>query len=57
MVWLTCDVNKKLERNLCHYVYSQDLGVNSLEQLCINFANEHLHQFISQIIITQEEVK
>ncbi|XP_077183884.1 myosin XVB isoform X2 [Paroedura picta] len=33
----------------------EDLGMNSLEQLCVNFANEHLHNFISQIIITQEE--
>ncbi|XP_062977575.1 myosin XVB [Elgaria multicarinata webbii] len=33
----------------------EDLGVNSLEQLCINFANEHLQNFFSQIVITQEE--
>uniref|UniRef100_A0ACB8EKF8 Uncharacterized protein n=1 Tax=Sphaerodactylus townsendi TaxID=933632 RepID=A0ACB8EKF8_9SAUR len=33
----------------------EDLGVNSLEQLCINFANEHLQHFFNQIIITQEE--
>ncbi|XP_054027080.1 myosin XVB [Dryobates pubescens] len=32
-----------------------DLGVNSLEQLCINFANEHLQQFFSQTVIAQEE--
>lgn len=34
----------------------QDLGVNSLEQLCINFANEHLQWFFSQTVIAQEEV-
>ncbi|NXG25066.1 MYO15 protein, partial [Grallaria varia] len=33
----------------------EDLGVNSLEQLCINFANEHLQQFFSQIVVAQEE--
>ncbi|XP_058708652.1 unconventional myosin-XV-like [Poecile atricapillus] len=33
----------------------QDLGVNSLEQLCINFANEHLQWFFSQTVIAQEE--
>ncbi|KFZ53654.1 Unconventional myosin-XVB, partial [Antrostomus carolinensis] len=33
----------------------QDLGVNSLEQLCINFANEHLQHFFSQTVIAQEE--
>ncbi|NXV78292.1 MY15B protein, partial [Atlantisia rogersi] len=33
----------------------QDLGVNSLEQLCINFANEHLQRFFSQTVIAQEE--
>ncbi|NXC29172.1 MYO15 protein, partial [Campylorhamphus procurvoides] len=33
----------------------EDLGVNSLEQLCINFANEHLQQFFSQTVIAQEE--
>ncbi|NWQ89731.1 MYO15 protein, partial [Burhinus bistriatus] len=33
----------------------EDLGVNSLEQLCINFANEHLQHFFSQTIIAQEE--
>ncbi|NWR78690.1 MYO15 protein, partial [Centropus unirufus] len=33
----------------------EDLGVNSLEQLCINFANEHLQRFFSQTIIAQEE--
>ncbi|XP_009989819.1 PREDICTED: unconventional myosin-XV-like [Tauraco erythrolophus] len=32
-----------------------DLGVNSLEQLCINFANEHLQHFFSQTVIAQEE--
>ncbi|XP_068269659.1 unconventional myosin-XVB-like [Nyctibius grandis] len=35
--------------------YIQDLGVNSLEQLCINFANEHLQHFFSQTVIAQEE--
>nr|XP_009503895.1 PREDICTED: unconventional myosin-XV [Phalacrocorax carbo] len=33
----------------------EDLGVNSLEQLCINFANEHLQSFFSQTVIAQEE--
>ncbi|NXT29456.1 MYO15 protein, partial [Syrrhaptes paradoxus] len=33
----------------------EDLGVNSLEQLCINFANEHLQHFFSQTVIAQEE--
>ncbi|NWI97432.1 MYO15 protein, partial [Pitta sordida] len=33
----------------------EDLGVNSLEQLCINFANEHLQLFFSQTVIAQEE--
>ncbi|NWH56890.1 MYO15 protein, partial [Geococcyx californianus] len=33
----------------------EDLGVNSLEQLCINFANEHLQRFFCQTIIAQEE--
>ncbi|NXR94295.1 MYO15 protein, partial [Hypocryptadius cinnamomeus] len=33
----------------------EDLGVNSLEQLCINFANEHLQWFFSQTVIAQEE--
>ncbi|KFP90287.1 Unconventional myosin-XV, partial [Apaloderma vittatum] len=33
----------------------EDLGVNSLEQLCINFANEHLQCFFSQTVIAQEE--
>ncbi|NWT42282.1 MYO15 protein, partial [Chroicocephalus maculipennis] len=33
----------------------EDLGVNSLEQLCINFANEHLQRFFSQTVIAQEE--
>ncbi|XP_060127034.1 unconventional myosin-XV-like [Zootoca vivipara] len=33
----------------------EDLGVNSLEQLCINFANEHLQHFFSRIVVTQEE--
>ncbi|XP_009705855.1 PREDICTED: unconventional myosin-XV, partial [Cariama cristata] len=32
-----------------------DLGVNSLEQLCINFANEHLQRFFSQTVIAQEK--
>ncbi|XP_065504168.1 myosin XVB [Caloenas nicobarica] len=32
-----------------------DLGVNSLEQLCINFANEHLQHFFNQTVIAQEE--
>ncbi|NWV04644.1 MYO15 protein, partial [Ptilonorhynchus violaceus] len=33
----------------------EDLEVNSLEQLCINFANEHLQWFFSQTVIAQEE--
>ncbi|NXO59617.1 MYO15 protein, partial [Aramus guarauna] len=33
----------------------EDLGVNSLEQLCINFANEHLQHFFRQTVIAQEE--
>ncbi|KGL78948.1 Unconventional myosin-XV, partial [Tinamus guttatus] len=33
----------------------EDLEVNSLEQLCINFANEHLQHFFSQTVIAQEE--
>ncbi|NWS56186.1 MYO15 protein, partial [Chunga burmeisteri] len=33
----------------------EDLGVNSLEQLCINFANEHLQCFFSQTVIAQEK--
>ncbi|NXO35542.1 MYO15 protein, partial [Locustella ochotensis] len=33
----------------------EDLGVNSLEQLCINFANEHFQWFFSQTVIAQEE--
>ncbi|NXE12849.1 MYO15 protein, partial [Lophotis ruficrista] len=33
----------------------EDLGVNSLEQLCINFANERLQHFFSQTVIAQEE--
>ncbi|NXO07564.1 MYO15 protein, partial [Oriolus oriolus] len=33
----------------------EDLGVNSLEQLCINLANEHLQWFFSQTVIAQEE--
>ncbi|PKU38222.1 unconventional myosin-xv-like [Limosa lapponica baueri] len=33
----------------------EDLEVNSLEQLCINFANEHLQCFFSQTVIAQEE--
>ncbi|NWX29038.1 MYO15 protein, partial [Notiomystis cincta] len=33
----------------------EDLGVNSLEQLCINFANEHFQWFFSQTVIAQQE--
>ncbi|KAG8129050.1 hypothetical protein E2320_015812, partial [Naja naja] len=33
----------------------QNLGMNSLEQLCINFANERLQHFFHQIVVTQEE--
>lgn len=34
----------------------QDLGVNSFEQLCINFANEQLQHFVNKAVITQEQV-
>lgn len=34
----------------------QNLGVNSFEQLCINFANEHLQHFVNKAVITQEQV-
>ncbi|XP_069057853.1 unconventional myosin-XV-like [Pleurodeles waltl] len=35
----------------------EDLGVNSLEQLCINFANEHLQNFYRRTVIAQEEME
>jgi len=34
----------------------QDLGVNSFEQLCINFANEQLQHFVHKAVISQEQV-
>ncbi|XP_061913462.1 unconventional myosin-XVB [Entelurus aequoreus] len=33
----------------------EDLGINSFEQLCINFANEQLQHFFSHTVITQEQ--
>ncbi|XP_056152663.1 unconventional myosin-XV [Lampris incognitus] len=33
----------------------EDLGVNSFEQLCINFANEQLQYFVNEAVITQEQ--
>ncbi|XP_070708045.1 unconventional myosin-XVB [Pempheris klunzingeri] len=33
----------------------EDLGVNSFEQLCINFANEELQHFINKAVISQEQ--
>ncbi|XP_030611227.1 unconventional myosin-XV [Archocentrus centrarchus] len=33
----------------------EDLGVNSFEQLCINFANEQLQHFVNKAVITQEQ--
>ncbi|XP_065419061.1 unconventional myosin-XVB-like [Chrysemys picta bellii] len=40
---------------MCLPARPQDLGVNSLEQLCINFANERLQLFFSQTVVAQEE--
>lgn len=37
-------------------VLPQDLGVNSFEQLCINFANEQLQHFVNKAVISQEQV-
>lgn len=34
----------------------QDLSVNSFEQLCINYANEQLQQFVNKALVTQEQV-
>lgn len=34
----------------------QDLVVNSLEQLCINFANDQLQHFVNKAVIAQEQV-
>uniref|UniRef100_H3CAN2 Myosin motor domain-containing protein n=1 Tax=Tetraodon nigroviridis TaxID=99883 RepID=H3CAN2_TETNG len=33
----------------------EDLGVNSFEQLCINFANEQLQHFVTKAVISQEQ--
>ncbi|KAM9336578.1 unconventional myosin-XVB [Symphorus nematophorus] len=33
----------------------EDLGVNSFEQLCINFANEQLQHFVNKAVISQEQ--
>ncbi|XP_072524034.1 unconventional myosin-XVB [Salminus brasiliensis] len=33
----------------------EDLGVNSFEQLCINFANEQLQQFVNKALVSQEQ--
>ncbi|KAM3591718.1 uncharacterized protein V6R79_006311 [Siganus canaliculatus] len=33
----------------------EDLGVNSFEQLCINFANERLQHFVNKAVISQEQ--
>ncbi|KAF7642283.1 hypothetical protein LDENG_00260960, partial [Lucifuga dentata] len=33
----------------------EDLGVNSFEQLCINFANETLQHFVNMAVISQEQ--
>ncbi|KAM8837739.1 unconventional myosin-XVB isoform 2-T2 [Spinachia spinachia] len=33
----------------------EDLGVNSFEQLCINFANEQLQNFVNKAVISQEQ--
>ncbi|KPP72940.1 unconventional myosin-XV-like, partial [Scleropages formosus] len=33
----------------------EDLGVNSFEQLCINFANEQLQQFVNKAVVSQEQ--
>ncbi|KAJ7987826.1 hypothetical protein DPEC_G00330550 [Dallia pectoralis] len=33
----------------------EDLGVNSFEQLCINFANEQLQHFVNKAVLTQEQ--
>ncbi|KAG9350351.1 hypothetical protein JZ751_026705, partial [Albula glossodonta] len=41
--------------NICFSSY-EDLGVNSFEQLCINFANEQLQQFVNKAVVTQEQV-
>lgn len=50
-----CIVEHDLTVPLCT-PWLQDLGVNSFEQLCINYANEQLQQFVTRAVISQEQV-